>query len=260
MSTACVALLSAAVLVGGGRTAFIEWGGDPARGVLVNKTPGARPFDPPDPARPTFVFVHGWNPTPRTVHLSMADRFAEAVSRRFGAAFNVLAWDWNAATFVSLRASANEANSIRQGCLLAAALRGAGIDPTRAQLIGHSSGCIVATAAARGLTTACGQPALQLTLLEPASSYHSVVFDRLAAGSAAYRVENYWAPGPSGFGNHVPHQGVRNWQVDGPTPYLGIVSPRHSSHLAVVRWYLATVDDPNCPAGFNHSLLLGGGS
>jgi pimeloyl-ACP methyl ester carboxylesterase len=262
MMTACVALMVAAASVTGHEAwpTFFEWGGDPARGVLVNLTPGAKPWEAPDPARPTLVFIHGLNPTPRTLHFTMSRRFSEAVARRFGAGFNLLSWDWNAASVVSLRPGVNDENAVQQGFALADALRGAGVDPSRTHLIGHSSGAIVAAAAARALLNEFGRPVAQLTLLEPATLYHSVIFDRLAAGSAAYCVENYWSPGPSGYGRHVNHLGVWNWRVDNPTPYIGLVSPRHSGHLAVMRWYLATIEDPTCAAGFNISLLVRGGS
>ncbi len=44
----------------------------------------------------------------------------------------------------------------------------------------------------------------QLTLLDPAVTYHGLIFDVLAAGSSASFVENYWAPGPSGYGREAP--------------------------------------------------------
>ena len=98
---------------------LIQFGADPSRGILVNRTVGRRPFDPPDVARPTLIFVHGFNPTPHVVHFTMTDRLAEAVSRRFGAGLNVLGWDWNAATLVSCNRETNREETIHQGHRLA---------------------------------------------------------------------------------------------------------------------------------------------
>jgi pimeloyl-ACP methyl ester carboxylesterase len=254
--TAPLLLLVAAVSVAGpgGRPQILRIGGDLAPGVLVNRSAGARPFDPPDPSRATVVFVHGFNPAPHAVHFTMAERLAEAVARRGGPPLNVLAWDWNGATYVGLDPRVNAENTIGQGQRLAAAVRVHGLAPGRVHLIGHSAGGIVAASAARVLLAEVGQPVAQLTLLEPAAFYHHVIFERLAAGSSARRVENYWAPGPSGYGREVGHAGVRNVRVDHPTPWLGTVHPLRSGHLHVVRWYLGTVEDRASPAGFNASV------
>jgi pimeloyl-ACP methyl ester carboxylesterase len=258
--TSVVVYAAIASLAGwGDRPALIRLGGDPARGVLVNVTPGARPFDPPDPMRPTVVFIHGFNPMPRTVHFAMTERLADALARRAGLSFNVLGWDWNAASCVSLRSRVNAEAAVEQGGALAAALRQAGVMPVWTHLIGHSSGCTVAASAAQALAAGTGQRVAQLTLLDPATLYHDVVFERLAAGSAARRVENYWTPAPSGYGREVGHAGVWNQRVAGPTPYLGVVCPWHSDHMNLVHWYLGTAADATIPSGFNTSLLLRGG-
>lgn len=252
-------LAATLALLGDHRAPLIARGGDPARGLLVNHNPGAAPFHPPDPARPTVVFIHGFNPMPRTVHFTMAGSLAQALGQRPGSApgrFNVLAWDWNAATFDHWRARRNIDDAVAQGPRLAAALLGSGLDPARVHLIGHSAGGLVATSAARELALRYGRPVAQLTLLEPAAFYHDTVFDALRAGSLAPRVENYWSPGPSGFGQAAPRPGVANYQVPGPTPYFGVVCPLRSSHLALVDWYVASAADPGRPGGFNTSVLL----
>ncbi len=258
---ACVALLAAISTIAGigDRPAFLRFGGDPSQGVLVNLTPGMRPFDPPDPGRPTLVFIHGCNAAPKLVHFTMGERLAEAVGRRGGPGFNVLDWNWNAATVVGLKMSTNEAKAMEQGRLLAAALLRSGVTLARTHLIGHSSGAIVAASAARTLMSGYGQPVAQLTLLDPAVSYHGLIFDVLAAGSSARLVENYWAARPSGYGREAPRAGVWNTRVDGPTPYFGALSPVHSNHFHVVEWYIATVADPRSPGGFNQSLLVASG-
>jgi len=168
----------------------------------------------------------------------------------------VLAWDWNAATLVSLNSRVNTENTVHQGHLLAAALRGAGLDPARVHLIGHSSGTIVATSAARAVLVSTGRPIAHLTLLEPAASYHSVVFDQLGAGSSAVVVENYWLSGPSAYGRAVPHAGVRNFRVPNKSPYFGVICPTCSDHLYIIRWYLGTIASPARRLGFNGSMLL----
>jgi pimeloyl-ACP methyl ester carboxylesterase len=258
---ACVALwVAISTIAGGGdRPTFLSFGGDSSRGVLINLTPGMRPFDPPDPVRPALVFIHGCNAAPHVVHFTMGERLAEAIARRGGPQFSVLDWNWNAATFVGLNGRANEASALEQGRRLAATLLRSGVPPARIHLIGHSSGSIVAASAARTLLSGHGQPVAQLTLLDPAVSYHSLIFDVLAAGSSAPLVENHWASGPSGFGREVLRAGVWNTRVDGPTPYFGALSPIHSNHFHVVEWYLATVADPRYPGGFNTSLLVASG-
>jgi pimeloyl-ACP methyl ester carboxylesterase len=257
--TAIVGLALALATVGaiGDRATLIGLGGDPARGVLVNRSVGSGPYDPPDPGRPTVVFIHGVNPLPRTVHFTMTERLAEAIAARFGPdAFNVLDWNWNAATLVSLRHAENSEAAVSQGIQLAESLRRAGIGPSRLHLIGHSAGSMVAASAARAITESQGEPPAQLTFLDPAGFYHEILFDRLAAGSAAGRVENCWAAGPSGYGRAIRRAGVVDVRVSGRTPLLGLVAPTRSGHLDIVRWYVGTAADPSCLHGFNASVLL----
>ena len=252
-----VLLTAAASLAADGREMILlRAGGSPARGLLVNRSPGRRPFDPPDPSLPTLVFVHGINPLPHLVHFTMAERLADALVRRGGPRCNVLAWDWNAATVESLRASTNSEAAVRQGLPLASALWATGIDPARIHLIGHSSGGMVAASAARVLARGFGRPVAQLTLLEPASFHHAILFERLEAGSLAPIVENYWAPGPSAYGREVLLPGVCSYRVDGPASYAGVLCPLRSDHLYIVQWYFETVEHPGLMAGFNRSRLL----
>lgn len=257
ISAVAVLLTAASVVTGDGRQpTLIVKGGDPARGLLVNHSLGRRPFDPPNPALPTIVFVHGINPTPRLVHFTMAERVAESLARRGAPPCNVLGWDWNAATVESLRASPNTEAAVRQGPMLAGTLWAAGVDPARTHLIGHSSGGLVATSAARVFARGLGRPVAHLTLLEPAAFYHSILFERLEAGSLAPVVENYWSPGPSAYGREVRSPGVWNVRIDGPASYVGVVNPLRSDHLYVVRWYLETIERPGHPWGFNRSVVF----
>jgi pimeloyl-ACP methyl ester carboxylesterase len=250
----CVALAS----VGGtGRSTLIAFGGDLAQGVLINRTIGAAPFDAPDPARPTFIFIHGFNPMPHAIHFEMAERFAEAVGCRFGPrTYNVLDWDWNGATFVGIHYDRNTEAAVQQGPALADAILRAGLDPARVHLVGHSHGAIVAASAARMIAARHGRFVAQITLLEAAGFYHQIVFERLGAGSAAGRVENYWSPGPSGYGQTALYAGVTNIRVPPRTPLVGVFLPSHSGHVDIVRWYVGTAAHPDCPLGFNASVLL----
>jgi pimeloyl-ACP methyl ester carboxylesterase len=257
---AALLLVTASLGLLGERSDLIRCGGDLAEGVLINRTPGAGPASTIDSARPTLVFIHGFNPLPRHVHFEMAKRLSEALARRSGGCpVNLLEWDWNGRTFVGLRLSTNTEAAIRQGPRLASALIRSGVQPGRLHLIGHSAGSLVAASAARCLISWIGVPVAQLTVLEPAAYYHDALFNRLGAGSAARRVENYWAEGPSGFGQAAHYPGIFNACVRGRTPWLGVVAPMRSGHLDVVRWYVATAEQPDRPLGFNASLLLGAG-
>ena len=259
ISAIAVLVTAAAMISAGGREAvLVRWGGDPAPGLLVNHSTGARPFDAPDPTRPTVVFIHGLNPLPHLVHFTMAERMAESLAGRGGLPFNVLGWDWNAATIEGMHPRINSEAAVRQGRSLAWALWRAGVDPSKAHLIGHSSGAMVATSAARVFARDLGRPVAHLTLLDPASYYHSVIFERLEAGSLAAVVENYWSPGPSAYGREVALRGVRNYRVDGTASYAGVICPLRSDHLFIVRWYLDTIERPAGELGFNRSSLLVG--
>lgn len=251
MTPATTVLLTCLILAGNGpRPVMLKWGSDPARGLLINRTTGMRPFDPIDPARPTVVFVAGFNPAPRLVHFEMAIRLAESLSRR-GTACNVLEWDWNAATCDSWNPRVNSINSVAQGRLLAESLMKAGVNPAQTQLIGHSAGGMVVTSAASVLATGWGQPVAQLTLLDPATFYHKVIFQQLRAGSLAPLVENYWTSSPSAYGNEVRLAGVRDYHVTGRSFYYGVVCPVRSDHVSIVTWYLTTIENPALGGGFN---------
>ena len=112
---------------------------------------------------------------------------------------------------------------------------------------------MVAASAARVFARGMGRPVAHLTMLEPATSYHEVLFERLEAGKLSQVVENYWAPGPSAYGREVALPGIRNYRIDGPASYAGVLCPLRSDHLYVVRWYLATVERPDLMIGYNRS-------
>jgi pimeloyl-ACP methyl ester carboxylesterase len=252
-----VLFTAASTISAGGRDAvLVRSGGDPAPGLLVNHTKGSRPFDAPDPSKPTVVFIHGLNPLPRLVHFTMAEGVADSMARRGVAPFNVLGWDWNAATVESLLPGQNSEAAIRQGPSLAWSLLRAGLDPSKIHLIGHSSGAMVATSTARVFARSFGRPVAHITLLDPATQHHAIIFRRLEAGTLAPVVENYWSPGPSAYGGEIALPGVRNYRVDGRASFAGVLRPLRSDHLAIVRWYLDTIERPGRPEGFNQSQLI----
>ncbi len=257
MSSVITIMLTSLMMLGGsgGRPVMLKWGSDPARGLLVNRTLGTRPFDPPDPSRPTVVFIPGFNPAPRIVHFEMAIRIAESLGRR-GVACNVLEWDWNAATCDSFIPRINSINSVAQGRYLAVQLARAGIEPSRTHLIGHSAGGMVATSAAHTFAIGWGRPVAQLTLLEPASYYHAVIFQQLQAGSLAPVVENYFTTSPSAYGKEVHLAGVRDHHVSGRSFYYGVINPIRSDHVSIVVWYLATIGDRQNQQGFNTNTWI----
>ena len=254
--TAPVYLLLAAMTLGGSkheRRGFLEFGRDPAPGLLVNLSPGTRPFDPPDPSRPSIIFIHGSNPASWIVRLTMAERFAAAVARREGVRCNILSWDWNGATVAGIHPRANHESAVIQGHRLALTIRERGLSAHQVRIVGQSLGCVVAASASRVLADSTGVRVERLVLLDPASFYHDIVFDRLQPDRSAAQVEHYWAPGPSGYSREVNREGVRNFRVDVPSPVIGIVSMPHSAHWRVVHWYIETVENAGAPGGYNFS-------
>ena len=258
MTSALTVLLSSLLLMADRepRPVMIKFGSDPARGLLINRTVGTRPFDPFDRSRPTVVFVAGFNPAPRIVHFEMALRLAESLARR-GTVCNVAEWDWNAATCDSWNPWVNSINSVAQGRRLAAALVQNGLELGRIHLIGHSAGGMVATSAAHALVTSQGRSVAQLTLLDPATFYHSVIFQQLQAGTLAPLVENYWTASPSAYGKEVRLAGVRDFHVTGHSYYYGVIRPIRSDHVSIVIWYLATVEHSEKTEGFNSNRWIG---
>lgn len=232
-------MIASSVILGEGPIpgSVLEWGGDPSRGCLVNRTVGADPRAPVDPSRPTVVVVHGVNPMHPFVHFTLAERYGESIGRRLGEAVNVLGWEWNAATLPSLRPWVNDRHAVEQGRRLAVALGSAGVDPTSLHLIGHSTGCVVAASASREFAGR-GVRVGRLTLLDPVVTQHRLIFQELGAATTASSLEHHWAAGPSGFGRPAPYLGVSNRRFDGPGGLRGLLRPSRLDHLNVVRWHL----------------------
>lgn len=213
-------------------------GPDHASGNLINCTVGCQPGSPIDPSQPSVVVVHGINPVHTLIHSEIAERYGEAVGARWGTSINVLGWDWNGETLRSLRPSRNEELAELQGRALAEALVRAGVVPDRLHLVGHSSGGLVATAAARSLTDRTGRPIDRLTLLDPAAGQHARIFGTLQAGSTARVVYHFWARGPTGFGHPALYPNVRDQALSGPAGWSGLVAPGRLDHLNIVRWHI----------------------
>jgi hypothetical protein len=244
MNPAALAAMATLVLGAGPSSRMVrltQWGTDPAPGILVNLTAGARPFDPPDPARPLLVVIHGLNPLHPAMRFTVAQRYAEVIAARYGDAFNVLAWDWNGVTGHDLRVAAAQRRALAQGYRLAEALLALRVAPEQLQLVGQSAGCLVAATAARRIVERTGRMPGRLTMIDPAAPDHPWIFGRLAAGSAASAVTHYWVPGPSGFGKPAPYPGVTDAAVPGPNGWRGLVNPFRSDHLNAVRWHVGTL-------------------
>ncbi len=251
----CVLLLLCGMASGCGlNTAILQKGGSDRKGVLLNYSSGAHPGDPIDSSKPTIVITHGWNPLPKRIHASFGLAGARAIKGRCGDAYNLLSWDWNGVK-VSLLHQEPARVSKCQGRMLAAALRARGVDPGSTQMIGHSLGTLVVTQAAVCLSDL--GPMAQLTLLDSPTQLHEEIFCKLVATRHAEVVENYWAPGISGYGKHADHRGVRNYKVRGSTPIRGMVDLSVSNHVYVVRWYHKTMCCPSMPYGFQRSVILG---
>ena len=164
--------------------------------------------------------------------------YGEAVGARWGTSVNVLGWDWNGDSLRGLRPSRNEELAELQGRALAEALVRAGVVPDRLHLVGHSSGGLAATAAARSLTDRTGRPIDRLTLLDPAEGQHARIFGTLQAGSTARVVYHFWATGPTGFGRPALYPNVRDQALSGPAGWSGLVAPGRLDHLHLVRWHI----------------------
>jgi hypothetical protein len=231
-------------------------GRDPGAGVLVNRTIGQPPWAAPDASKPTVVFIHGANPFDPLLHFTMDARLGEALHRAYGPRFNALGWDWNADTIHSISPRRNWDHAVVHGQRLGQNLLRAGLHPSRIHLIGQSSGAIVAAAAARSITDQSGIPVAQLTLLDPASFTHPLIFGQLGASTSATLAENYFVESPSGLGKPAP--GVWNYRVPlgQPSRWVGLVRPLRSDHLNTVRWYLATIEHPGSPGGFSSCRFL----
>ena len=234
-------------------TPVLQKGGNGRKGVLLNYSCGAHPCDAIDPAKPTIVITHGWNPLPKMIHTSFGVCGAKAIKCRCGDSYNILSWDWNAVRVPPLPKKSIE-TARQQGRMMAAALRCRGINPHRTQIIAHSLGTIAASQAAVCLRDL--GPMAQLTLLDPPEMFHPVVFEELCATRHAHVVENYWAPGVSGFGAEVNCAGVRNYCVEGEHPIKGIIDLSVSNHVNVMTWYHKTMMCPLMRCGFQNSVLL----
>ncbi len=245
-------LFSATSLGCGLNTAVLQKGANGRMGVLLNYSCGAHPCDPIDPAKPTIVFTHGWNPLPKHIRATFGVASARALKCRCGDSYNLLSWDWNG---VKVSPFKNEPVLIGrcQGKMMAAALRCRGIDPCRTQIVAHSLGTVAAAQAACCLSDL--GPMRQLTLLDPPEKMHDEIFCHLGATRHACVVENYWAPGISGHGGHVDRRGVRNYTVQGTAPVRGILDLSVSNHVHVMRWYYETIRCPSIPCGFQNSCL-----
>lgn len=235
-------------------TSVLQKGANGRMGCLLNYSCGASPCDPIDPNKPTIVVTHGWNPLPNRIRCTFGPASACTLKERCGDSYNLLSWDWNG---VRVTPWNDEPIRIgrRQGRMMAAALRQRGVDPERTQIIAHSLGTLAAAQAALCLAQEGGCVA-QLTLLDPPEKLHDVVFKELNAPRHARVVENYWAPGVSGYGAPVCMPGVRNYKIPGATPVWGLVDMSMNNHVHVMRWYYETIRCPSMDCGFQNSVFV----
>ncbi|MAT72564.1 MAG: hypothetical protein CMJ58_23955 [Planctomycetaceae bacterium] len=235
-------------------TPVVQRGASQRTGVLLNYSRGADPCDAIDPAKPTIVITHGWNPLPKQIRCTLGPSGAAALRRRCGDRYNLLSWDWNA---VPVSPFFNEPVRIgrEQGRMLAAALCRRGVVPGRTQIIAHSLGNLAAAQAAQCLAHSRGR-VLQLTLLDPPTQLNEEIFDKLCPTRHACIVENYYNDTPGGFGERVDRPGVRNYFVAGVYPVLGAIDLSRSDHVHVMRWYYETMRCPQMKYGFQTSALL----
>jgi hypothetical protein len=234
-------------------TPVLQKGASDRMGVLLNYSCGAHPCDAIDPCKPTIVLTHGWNPLPNKIRSTFGPACASALKCRCGDSYNLLSWDWNAVRVPAMGEGPIPTGK-DQGRKLAAALRARGVDPARTQMIAHSLGTVaVAQTAVCMSDLGCFA---QITLLDPPTSMHETIFDELCVTHHARCVENYWAPGVAGYGDHVSKPGVQNYIVRGPHPVIGIVDLSRSSHLNVMLWYYNTIRCPSMPCGFQKSVFV----
>lgn len=241
------ALAAIAATAEAGEIRLTAVGPSPARGLLVNRTVGRRPFDPVDPSIPAVVVVHGMNPFHPLIHFTMGQCYGDALGGRYGATVQVLEWDWNAVTTTNFLfgCSANERFCEAQGRMLAAALIAARIDPALLTFIGQSSGVVVSASAAQSLYAHHGRPIRRLTMLDPYHAQHELIFTRFSARSCASAIDHYWVPGPSGFGRSADYPGVTSTRLPSPRRYRGLIRPLHSDHMHAVRWHVGTIPTGN---------------
>ncbi len=229
-------------------------GGSPYQGRLLNLSCGARAWDPADPGKPTVVLTHGWNPLPKLIRTTLGEAGAGSIHRRFGDDVNVFSWDWNAVRISALKDDPAEISKL-QGIQLARALHLRGVSADQTHMIGHSLGAIVVSRASRTLCHLQGKRTRQVTLLDPPSMFHELIFDELCPTKHAERVENYWAPGVSGYGAAVARAGVCNYSVRGDHPIIGIVDLSVSNHVETMAWYAETMNSPQMNCGFQRSFI-----
>jgi len=245
-------LLLAGLTTGCGlNSAVLQRGGNGRKGVLLNYSCGAHPCDAIDPSKPTIVLTHGWNPLPNRIHTTFGSSGAKALKCRCGDTYNLLSWDWNAVKVSPLKGEPFRIGRC-QGKMLAAALRSRGVNPHCTQIVGHSLGTLVAAQAAVCLSDL--GPMAQLTLLDPPTSLHEEIFCRLKVQRHAGIVENYWAPGISGYGGEANYRGVRNYEIKrGHAPIRGILDLSASNHVNTMLWYYRTMCDRTLCDGFQNS-------
>jgi pimeloyl-ACP methyl ester carboxylesterase len=249
----CIHAVIAAVIAASVHPSVAVPGVGCARGCLTQYSCPASARANFDPDKPTIVITHGFNPAIRHMRMTTDSAYAHAILSRFGNRFNVLGWNWNAATRDGLTTWQFANMAIWQGHLLACRLKEIGVRPEKTWLIGHSFGAIVMSKAAQEMACECGRPVAQLTMLDAVWFQHRIIFRWFEATCNAACVENYWAGRRSGLGKPARFAGVYNCRVPDRVPWVYIFNP-YGTHAYSVEWYYNSIRCPRCCDGFNRGL------
>ena len=214
-----------------------ERGVTPAGCYLTNLSCGASPNSPVDPALPTYVITHGYNPVPNFYRLSTPQWYAWKIRCRYGDNVNVLAFHWDSRG--QGFPAANDANAICAGKNLADELLFRGVNPEKTTLIGHSMGTVVIGTAANRMFSCSGCCSKKLVLIDGPKRRLSLVMRELDITRCATSIENYWAGGITGLGAPICHPKVRNIKAPARRRQMGRnrLNTAGNNHVDIILWY-----------------------
>lgn len=208
---------------------------------LTNLSTGARPNDPVCPDWPTYVITHGYNPAPNLFRLTNPQAYAAKIRDCHPGPVNVLAYHWDSRGQGSRHGNTN--NAINAGTTLANELLQRGIIPERTTMIGHSMGAVVVSSAANCMFIESGSCTKKLVLLDGPKRRLTTIMEDLQATRCATEVENFWASGLTGLGNHIHNPLVKNIRAPVRRPHWhkrGPLSPARNNHVDILLWYYET--------------------
>ncbi len=228
--------------------------GAPTEPVLLNLSADAQtPQGQFDPAKPTVVIVHGLNLLPGLLRYVYMQDYAAAMAARVGSGANVAGFEYNDQSLVSLDARINIANALALGQRLGDELTERGLtDGQSVQMIGHSLGAFVATAAARQMGGVG-----QITLLDTWLADVVLLVHEHDLLAAAHEVEYYWSDAFGALGGPLTEDNVFSYRVDQrqfPLPVA--LDVPHWAHFLILFWYKDTILDEQSAVGFGRSLAV----